>query len=148
MCEYERIVSNITGIRNYEIRGVSLSTIVTPYVGHRVGILSSDGDKKSKCGASVSKHGSSEDESDHWVLGGDGDGELVNDGIGEESDGSSKLRKLSHESSHGLLSVWLGASKSESSHISGCSGNSGRVSADGSTMPEKVGKPLPQEEAL
>ena len=128
---------------------MSLSTIVTPYVGHRVGILSSDGDKKSKRGgASVSKHGSSEDENDHWVPGGDGDGELVNDGIGEESDGSSKLRKLSHEASHGLLSVWLGASKSESSHTSGCSGNSGRVSADESTMPEKVGKPLPQEEAL
>ena len=50
-----------------------------------MGILNSDGDEKSKKGGSSdSKYGSSGGERHHWVSGEDGDGELVNDGIGEE----------------------------------------------------------------
>lgn len=75
-------------------------------MGYRVGILNSgDGENSKRGGSNDSKHGSSGGESDHWVSGEDGDGELVNEGIGEESDGSSKLKKLSHETSRGSFSV-------------------------------------------
>lgn len=103
----------------------------TPSVGYRAGILNSDGDEKSKRGGSSdSKHDGSGGETVHWVSGVDGDGELVNDGRGDEWHGSAKLKKLSHEENE-FSSVWLGATKSESSHASGCSGSSGRVSASG-----------------
>ena len=114
-------------------------------MGYRVGILSSDGDGKAKRdGSSNPKHGSSGGESDHWVSGEDGDGELVNDGIGEELDGSSKLKKLSH----GSFSVWQGAVKSESSHVSCCSGDSERISVDESEISNGVGKWLLHEDML
>ena len=112
-------------------------------MGYRVGILSRDGDGKAKRGGSSNpKHGSSGGERDHWVSGEDGDGELVNDGTGEELDGSSKLKKLSH----GSFSVWQGAAKSESSHVSCCSGNSEGTSVDESAISDKVGKWLSHED--
>lgn len=105
-----------------------------------MGILNSDGDEKSKRGGSSdSKHGSSGGETAHWVSGMDGDGELVEDDRGDEWHGSSKLKKSSHEAGNGPSSVWLGDTKSESSHVSGCSGNSGRVSVSESATSRGIG---------
>jgi hypothetical protein len=81
------------------------------------------------------------------VSGEDGDGELVNDGKGEELDGSPKSKRLSHEADHGPFSIWLGAAKSESSHETGCSGISGRVSANESEISEIFTKLLSQGDA-
>ena len=86
-----------------------------------MGILNSDGDEKSKRdGSADSKHGGCGGETVHWVSGVDGDGELVNDGRGDEWHERSKLKKFSHEVGNGPSSVLLGAAKSESSHGSGC----------------------------
>ena len=75
---------NATSAESYVINGV-LSTIPTPSVGYRAGILNSDGDEKLKRGGSSdAKHGSSGGESDHRVSGVDGEGELVSDGTGDE----------------------------------------------------------------
>lgn len=94
--------------------------------GYKSGILNSDGDEKSKRGgASDSNDGSSRGESDHWVSGVDGDGELVNDGTRGEWHGSSKLKRSSHEVGGGPFSVWPGAAMNESSNESDRSGNSG-----------------------
>ena len=107
-------------------------------VGYRVGTLNSDGDERSKRGSpNDSQHGGSGGETVHWVSGVDGDGELVNDGK-DEWDGSSKLKKFSHVGK-GPSSVWLGVTKSESSHASGCSGSSGRVSASELATSERIG---------
>ena len=113
---------------NYEIDGSLLSTISTPSVGYRVGILNSDGEEKSKRDdPSESKYIDSGDESDHRVSG--EEGESVNDCKGDVWHGSSKLKKSSHEAGNGPFSVWLGSVKRESSRASGCSGNSVGVSA-------------------
>ena len=117
------------GMENYEIRRVSLSTISTLPGGYKVGILNSgDNENSNSGGSSDSKYGNFGGESDHWVSGEDGEGELVNDGIGEKRDGSSKLEKPSHEVDHGPFLVWPGVMKSESNHGSGWSGNSGPIS--------------------
>jgi len=96
-----------------------------------VGILNSDGDEKSKRGDSnESKHDSSWGESDHRGSG--EEGELVNDGIGDELDGRSKLKKSSHEVEYGSFSVLPGVVRGGSTHVLGCSKNSGCLSASGS----------------
>ena len=83
-----------------------LSTIATPCAGYRAGILNIDGDEKSNNGdPRDSKSGSSGGESDHWVSGEDGDGELVSDGIVDDSHGNPKLKKLFHETGSEPISV-------------------------------------------
>lgn len=57
------------------------------------------------------------------MSGEDGDGELVNDGRGDEWHENSKLKKLSHEVAHRFFSVWPGDPKRESSQASDCSGS-------------------------
>lgn len=70
----------------------------TPSARYKAGILNIDGEENSKRGGSSDlKSGSSGGESDHWVSGVEGDGELVNDGRVDEWHGSSKLKKPSHE---------------------------------------------------
>ena len=127
-------------ISNYkEINGSP--TISTPSTGYKVGILSSDGDEKSKRGDSnESKHGNSGGESDHRRSG--DEGELVNDGSEGEWHGRSKLKKSSHEAEHKSFSVRHGAIERVSPHEACCSGNSGHVSAGESAISEGDDKSL------
>ena len=120
---------NATGMGNYNIKGLLLSTISTPSAGYRVGILNSDGEEKSKKGgdSSGSKYVNSGGESDHKVSG--EEGELVNDGRGDVWHSSSRLKKSLHEADGGPCSVWLGGIKRGSASASGCSGNFVSVSA-------------------
>jgi hypothetical protein len=109
-----------------------------------MGILNSGGNEKLKSGSSSdSEYGSCGGESDHWVSGEDGDGELVSDGIGGGGlDGSFKSKRLSHEADHGPFSVWLGVAKVSRATVSGCSGNSGRVSVGELVVSKKVDQSL------
>lgn len=132
--------NNAADMGDYKENNGLLSTMRMASVGYRVGILNSDGDEKSKRdGSSGSEHGGSGGETVHCASGVDGDGELVSEGRGDDWHGRSKLKKFSHEVDNGLSSVWLGVTKSESSHAFGCSGSSGCVSPSGSATSGRFG---------
>jgi len=116
------------GIGNYKINEWLLSTISTPSVGYRAGILNSDGEEKSnRVDPSKSKDANRGGESDHKLS--EEEGELVNDGGKVAWHGNPKLEKSSHGAGHGPFSVLPGPPKTVSSCTSGCSWNSGSVSA-------------------
>ena len=103
---YEMIHDDAMGMEKYEDINGLLSAISMASVGYRVGILNSDGDEKSKCGGSSDpKYGNSRGERDHCVSGVDGDGELVNDGRGDEFHENLELNKFSHETDDSAFSV-------------------------------------------
>lgn len=116
------------GIGNYKINELLLSTISTPSVGYRAGILNSDGEEKSKrVDPRGSKDANCGGESDHRLS--EEEGEFVNDGREDVWHGNSKLKKSSHGAGHGPFSVLLGSMKRASVWAYGCLCDLGSASA-------------------
>jgi len=107
------------GIGNYKINELLLSTISTPSVGYRVGILNNGEEKSKRVGPSKSNEANCGGESDHKLAG--GEGELVNDGREVVWHGNSKLEKSSHGAGHGPFTVLLGSTKTVSNCAPDCS---------------------------
>jgi len=121
------------GIGNYKINELLLSTISTPSVGYRVGILNNGEENSKRVDPSKSKDVNCGGESDHKLS--EEEGELVNDGREAVWYSDSKLEKSSHGAGHGPFSVLLGSKKAVSGSILGCSWNSGSASAGGPAIP-------------
>ena len=106
-----------------------LSTISTPSVGYRVGILNNGEEKSKRVDPSKSNDANCGGESDHKLA--EEEGELVNDGREVVWYGNSKLEKSSHGAGHGPFSGSLGSTKTVSSCAPSCSWGSGSASTSG-----------------
>lgn len=124
------------GIGNYKINKLLLSTISTPSVGYRAGILNSGEEKSKRVDPSKSNDASRGGESDHKLA--EEEGELVNDGREVVWCVNSKLEKSSHGAGHGPFSVLLGSTKTASSCIPDCSWDSRSASTSGPAISERL----------